>query len=148
MMPMRFTILTPSRRHDPNFTARRQKKKFLIFAVSEISTLVLLALLLFHFRSLSDPALIASAIIVAFGAVSILIRKSATYAQFIFMLSLLAIELIVLSDVAPFTIELLTIPVSSAALFPALFIPLDIVVIWWVIARGIFIDVDEELRDE
>lgn len=145
---MRFTLLNPSRKRAPDFSAGRQKKKFLILAVSEIAALTLLALLVFHFRSLSDPALIASALLVAFGAISIIIRKSAVYAQFVFIVSLLCIELILLADVVPFIIEFSSLRVSSSVVFPAIFIALDLAVLWWVVARGIFIDVNAEMADE
>ncbi len=148
MMPMRFTSLHPTRKRAPSFTAKRQKNNFLVLAISEITSLALLALLLVHYRSISDPALIASALLVAFGAVSVIIRKSVVYAQFVFLVCLLGIELILLADVVPFNIELSAMSVSSSIVFPAVFIILDLAVLWWVIARGIFIDVDAELRGE
>lgn len=148
MMSMRFTILNSSRKRAPEFSAGRQKKKFLILAISEIATLTLLALLVLHFRSLSDPALIASGLLAVFGAISVIIRKSAIYAQFVFLVSLLCIELILLADIVPFTIQLSALSLSSSLAFPIIFIALDLAVLWWVVARGIFIDVNAEMTDE
>lgn len=145
---MRFTSLSPSRTRAPDFSDLRQKKKFLILAVSEITALTLLALLVLHFRSLSDPALIVSALLVAFGAISVILRKSAVYAQFVFIVCLLGIELILLADVVPFIIEFASLQVSTSVVFPAIFITLDLAVLWWVVARGIFIDVNAEMTDE
>ena len=145
---MRFTSLNPSRKRVPEFSAKRQKKKFVLLAISEIATLTLLALLLFHYRSIADPALLASALLVALGAVVVIIRKSAVYAQFVFLVCLLGIELILLADVVPFPIEFSDLSVSSAIAFPILFVIIDLAALWWIVARGIFIDVDAEMRDE
>ena len=139
---MLFTFLNTRRKAAPDFTARQRKARFIILAISEISLLALLLLLLVHFMPSFDLNLLLAGLVMAFGLLSLVVRKSSSHALLIFLFSLIGIELVLLSDLPPYSLNVLSWSFPSSAFLPLAFVLLDLAVAVWVMTHGLFIDTE------
>ena len=141
---MRFTFLNTNRKKAPDFTARQQKTRFIILAISEISVLVLLLLMLLHFMPVANLNLLIGGVIICFGLLSLAVRKSSSHALLILLFSLIGIEFILLSDLTPFSIDLVSLHFPSQIFLPPLFVLVDLAAAWWILTRGLFVDTETQ----
>ena len=144
---MRFTMFQPSSRAGPSFSQRRRRRVFISIAAAEVALLTLLLLLFLRLRSVVDPSLLFSLILLVMGLSTYGFVRSVTLAQSALFLCTLGIEVLLYTGLPPWRLSFSSLSVLSTDVMPPVFLVVDVLMVVWLMGHGMGSLLEQEAKE-
>ncbi|MDE1798689.1 MAG: hypothetical protein KGH63_04780 [Candidatus Micrarchaeota archaeon] len=128
----------------PMYSRKRHRQVFLTMAAAELTLLCVLIISFIRYRLQFDLIELAAGLMVVLALGSWLVRHSVVLAQVILFLSLISLELFLLADPPFQSFRLAGIIKITSDLLPALYLAVDVAVLWYFLLREAGLEDEEE----